>query len=551
MPAPTADLTLTGLFAEDDDVLASLLLKQGKVTEPQLESARASQSTTARSLAQTLLDDRVLTRPALLAALAEHTGFALVPALPENLSAELVAELPARFARHYAAVPFGIEGPALLLAVSNPLDAELANELRFALGRPVRLHVADPDAVQALLKIHFRESAPSEQAVLPIRENLATRDVDLAASPPVVTFVNQTLTAAVQACASDLHFEPGPHGLAVRCRCDGALRDFGVPPPNLSAAVVSRIKVLAHLDIAEHRIPQDGRLRVRLAEREVELRVSTLPTQYGESVVLRVLDQQARRLELDYLGLPSATVSAWRGQLDRPDGLLVVTGPTGSGKTTTLYASLHQLNTPDVKILTVEDPVEYELAGATQVSVNPEAGLGFPEALRAFLRHDPDIVMVGEMRDLETARISVQAALTGHLVLSTLHTNDAPAAALRLRDMGVEPYLLATTLSGILAQRLLRRLCPVCRRPSAPVDGQPAFDAPGCPACQHTGYHGRLALFEFLPVTARLRECISSGASLAQLRQQARLEGLITLRDQALAALHRGETSREEILRHT
>ena len=337
------------------------------------------------------------------------------------------------------------------------------------------------------------------------------------------------------------------------------------PPRNLALPITSRLKVLANLNIAERRLPQDGRLKLTLGGRVVDLRVSTLPTQFGESAVLRVLDQSSGRLNLDQLGLPAAIRPAVEEVILRPNGIFIVTGPTGSGKTTTLYSCLQALNAIESKLLTVEDPVEYELDGVMQVPVNPAAGLTFARALRTFLRQDPDIVMVGEIRDLETAQIAIQAALTGHLVLTTLHTNDAPGAVTRLMDMGIEPFLLASTIEAVLAQRLVRRLCPACKTAYAPgpalrrelgleptlADDQPFYSAPGCAACHHTGYQGRTGIFEFLRLTDPLRERVVRGASLAQLRQLAMEQGMTSLRHAGLSALRAGETSVEEVIKYT
>jgi type IV pilus assembly protein PilB len=359
--------------------------------------------------------------------------------------------------------------------------------------------------------------------------------------------------------------EPFASDFRIRCRIDGVLEEVPPPPRAWARAMTSRIKVLAGMDIAERRLPQDGRLCVRRAGRDVDLRVSTLPTQSGESVVLRVLDRAAVRLSLDEVGLPDSVRTEVRQRIRQPHGIFIVTGPTGSGKTTTLYSCLQEINAPDAKLLTVEDPVEYAIDGVTQVGVNVPAGLEFAAAMRAFLRQDPDVIMVGEMRDSETAATAVQAALTGHLVLSTLHTNDAPGALTRLVDMGIEPFLVAATVEGILAQRLVRRICPACRAPVAvspkvqatpPQAGEDTgeiawFAGRGCPDCAQTGYRGRRALFEWLPVSETLREQLMAGRSLQALRAQAVREGMRTLRQAALELARAGETTREEVLRHT
>ena len=386
-----------------------------------------------------------------------------------------------------------------------------------------------------------------------------------AAQAEVVRLVNEVLATAIRERASDIHFEPFEHEFRVRCRVDGALRETMAPPPALARPVISRLKVLANVNLAERRVPQDGRIRMTLGGQAADFRLSTLPTQFGESVVLRVLDQAAGRLELAEIGLPEPVLAGVSAVLERPHGMFIVTGPTGSGKTTTLYSCLKRLNTTAAKLLTIEDPVEYEIEGIMQVAVNPVANLTFARALRTFLRQDPDVVMVGEIRDTETAQIGIQAALTGHLVLATLHTNDAPSAMTRLADLGVEPFLLASTVEAVLAQRLLRRVCPDCREAYEPTaalraqvglipeqgSGEMFYRATGCLACRQTGYRGRLGLFEFLPLTDRLRELVAEGAPLMELRRQATEEGMVALREAGLRAARGGETTLEEILKYT
>ena len=402
-------------------------------------------------------------------------------------------------------------------------------------------------------------TAPEEAA-------LSETDIEqLAGLTPIIRFVNVVLAQAIRDRASDIHFEPFEREFRIRYRIDGALLDMPPPPRLLARSIISRLKVLAGLNIAERRLPQDGRIRLTLAGRAVDLRVSTLPTQFGESVVLRVLDQAAVRLEFAQLGLPETDRRGVEEVIHRPHGIFLVTGPTGSGKTTTLYSCLKVLNVPEAKLLTVEDPVEYEIDGVMQVPVNLAAGLTFAGALRTFLRQDPDIVMIGEIRDLETAQIGIQAALTGHLVLTTLHTNDAPSAITRLVDVGIEPFLLASTVEAVLAQRLLRRICPSCRTGYEPdvallrqlgVDpasvGAPKFyRGTGCAICNLSGYKGRIGIFEFLRISDAFRELVVAGASLVELRQKALAEGMTTLRASGIAAILAGDTSIEEVIKYT
>jgi type IV pilus assembly protein PilB len=393
----------------------------------------------------------------------------------------------------------------------------------------------------------------------------ANPSADLDPATAAIRLVDDVLAAAVRDRASDIHFEPFEADFRIRRRVEGALHEVARPPLAWAQPITSRLKAMANANIAERRLPQDGRIRLEAGGRAADLRLSTLPTQHGESVVLRVLDRSGDRLGLDQLGLPPAVHDGLAAALRRPHGLVVVTGPTGSGKTTTLYGCLRELNDPEAKLLSVEDPVEFEIDGIMQVPVNAAAGLTFARALRAFLRQDPDVVMVGEVRDEETARIAIQAALTGHLVLATLHTVDAPSAVTRLVDMGIEPFLLASSLEAVVAQRLLRRNCPGCRREELPDEGTrralglgpeaatagPFQQGGGCPQCGGTGYKGRLGLFEFLAFDDHLRECVARGAPLVELRRQAQAGGMITLREAGLAALRAGDTSVEEVLKYT
>jgi type IV pilus assembly protein PilB len=499
---------------------------------------------------------------------AGYLGHGYVEQLPEVLSADIARLLDGEFARSRGVVPVEADPGAVSFATTHPFDGQLGDDLAFKIGRQVRLLVADPEQVQLLLRRYYGGELNADEAAhgFSVTSDGALSDTDLekmAGQPPIVRFVNLVLGQAVRDGASDVHFEPFEGEFRIRCRVDGTLRDLTPPPHSLALPVISRLKVLAGLNIAERRLPQDGRLRLKLAGRSVDLRVSTLPTQFGESVVLRVLDQSAVRLELNQLGLPPAMLAGVEVAIARPNGIFIVTGPTGCGKTTTLYSCLNRLNQPEAKLLTVEDPVEYEIDGVMQVPVNNAAGLGFARALRTFLRQDPDIVMVGEIRDAETARIAIQASLTGHLVLTTLHTNDAASAITRLVDMGIEPFLLASTVEAVLAQRLVRRNCPSCRTAYAPspetlcslgfaadAGAPPVFQrGQGCAACDGTGFLGRMGIFEFLRMTEPLREAVARGASLIELRQLAAGEGLTLLRQTGLAVALAGETAPEEVLR--
>ncbi len=564
------------MFEGYDQTLFELLAERRLVDPEQLESARDERQSSGRSLADVLIELGLIEKPVLLGAVAAHLGADYAGAVPAALPDDAVALVDGGLARGYGVAPLRAGAGSITLLTADPFNRHAQDDLAFALEREVRFTVGDPAEVTALIQRYYGEEPatvrelagrlPAQLAAGAEPADLTDADLEqLAGQAPIIRFVNLVLTQAIRDRASDLHFEPFEHGFRIRCRVDGLLRDVTPPPRQFARPVISRLKVLANLNIAEHRVPQDGRIRLTLAGRTVDLRVSTLPTQFGESVVLRLLDRSAALEDLDRLGLPPAIAAGVRDLLGRPNGIFVVTGPTGSGKTTTLYSCLKILNTPDLKILTVEDPVEYEVDGLMQVPVNPTAGLTFERALRTFLRQDPDILMVGEIRDPETARIAVQAALTGHLVLSTLHTNDAPGAITRLMDMGVEPFLLASSVEAVLAQRLVRRICAGCKTECEPtasllpqlgLAGRGAaelrcYRGAGCAACQQTGYRGRMGIFEMLMINGELRELIAAGAPLAQLRRKAIELGMIPLRTAGWRAVADGETTLEEIARYT
>ncbi len=488
-------------------------------------------------------------------------------------AAALAARIPYAFARTHGVLAHGEEGDAIVVLTRPDATADGIAELKRVLQRPLVVRAVDAQRFAAELARAYNQGAPAAQ----INEDLA-RETDLArlmqelppaedllgseAQAPVIRMINALLLQALRERASDLHFEPYETRSVVRIGIDGALRDVIEPPRALHAALVSRLKIMASLDIAEKRLPQDGRIALKLGARQVDVRVSTLPTGPGERVVLRLLDQDAARLDLTSLGMADDTLAAIDRLIREPHGILLVTGPTGSGKTTTLYAALSRLDRGSANMMTVEDPIEYALDGVAQTQVNPRIELDFSRALRAILRQDPDVVMIGEIRDLETAQIAVQASLTGHLVLATLHTNDASSAVTRLADMGVEPYLLASSLLGVLAQRLVRTLCPECRRSARRTDGETqllaAMGAPavemlwapvGCAACNQTGYRGRTGVYELLVVDDAMRRLIHDGASELALRDAAARSGMRTLRHDGARWLADGTTSLAELLR--
>ncbi|MEJ2677697.1 MAG: GspE/PulE family protein, partial [Gemmatimonadota bacterium] len=480
--------------------------------------------------------------------------------------------LPRRFMEEHVVLPVGEEDGRVVVARGRALDATVVDELCWAFRKPVRLVDAAAAEIQAAIMAATEEGgrAGAEDDVEVVADDAGALDDAraLASQAPVIRLVNVMILEALRARASDLHLEATPDGLRVRHRIDGVLHDVSRPPRPYQAAVVSRIKIMAKLNIAERRRPQDGRIRLRLSERDVDVRVSTLPSVHGESVVLRILDRGEQVPDLTALGMPEAMLASFRRVLRQPTGIVLVTGPTGSGKTTTLYAALQDVHAPDMKLITVEDPVEYQIEGVTQVPADERAGAGFATLLRSLLRHDPDILMVGEMRDAETARVAIQSALTGHLVFSTLHTNDAPSGITRLFDMGIEPYLVAATVQAVLAQRLVRVVCHRCARPVEPAPGDlaglevpqewAAQDPParfrrgsGCDQCSGTGYQGRTGLFELMLVDDRLRSLIASGAPLDSLREAAGQAGMKPLRWDGFAKARAGATTLEEVLRVT
>jgi type II secretion system protein E len=489
-------------------------------------------------------------------------------------SGPLARRLSRKYLEQHAVLPLELDdGGTLIVAAGGELDPTTIDELCWTYERPVKLVPASTAEIHAAIMSASEESVADavdlRGAVVEVvsdDEEGAFDDVRaLAAQAPVIKLVNVLILDALKARASDLHLESTAEGLRVRHRIDGVLHDVSRPPKTYQAAVISRVKIMANLNIAERRLPQDGRIRLRLAEREVDLRVSTVPSIHGESVVLRILDRGSRVLTLSELGMADAAREGWEQLIRRPHGIILVTGPTGSGKTTTLYAALSSINQPGVKIITVEDPVEYQLEGITQIPINRKAGLGFANVLRSILRHDPDVLMVGEMRDPETAEIAIQSALTGHMVFSTLHTNDAPGGLTRLLDMGVEPYLLTATLEGILAQRLVRVVCDGCAEPYKPtrdelarIDGAASGKAQksfrrgsGCEACAGTGYRGRTGIYEFMPLSDRLRELVVHGATLHAIRAAARDEGMVPLRADGYQKAAAGVTTLDEVLRVT
>src|SRR5215217_6223405 len=493
--------------------LAEFFVEQRVLEPSQADDVLSEVELNGKTVAQAMIDGGFIDEPSFYETIANGLGTEFVDLSQHEIAPEILRLIPTGLARLHGALPIDINQTALRVALVDPFDLHIAEDLRFALGKDIHVVVSPPEQIEELIKQYYGTDTTSMEEVLKqlgeAGEALQLRETDGEAAveaeanaTPIIRFVDLILYQAIQDRASDIHFEPFENEFKIRYRVDGALYEMAPPPRHLALPVLSRIKVMANLNIAERRLPQDGRIQKHIAGRQVDLRVSSLPTQFGESVVLRVLDRSAVSLDLETLGMPPYIYNYLLRTIELPNGIFIVTGPTGSGKTTTLYACLNKINTVDSKVLTAEDPVEYDIEGIIQVPVADNNGLSFARVLRAFLRQDPDRIMVGETRDLETAQIAIQASLTGHLVFTTLHTNDAPGAVTRLVDMGVEPFLLSASLEGVLGQRLIRKVCPSCRTAYEPTEmvlaqlglspheiGDRAFYyGKGCDVCNNTGY---------------------------------------------------------------
>ena len=558
-----------------DTPFGQWLTAAGILSEPELARAEERQRTTGERLADAIVRLGYCTPEEIAQALARRLSIAYVSREEFPSSPPFLKNLSPQYMRQYRFCPLSVENSSLLIACADPLDPVPPDELRAVLGLEVRLAVATEPAILEAVERYFGSGTTAVQKVIEtIRdddwsgEDAGGEDVnslrDMAFDAPVVRLVNLLMENAVNSEASDIHIEPFEDNLRVRYRIDGVLFDAETPPKRLKAAITSRIKIMAELNIAERRLPQDGRIRMNLQGRRLDVRVSTIPTIHGESVVMRILDRAAILMPFERLGFDARTQRHVERLIQLPHGMMLVTGPTGSGKTTTLYAALDKINSPDKKIITIEDPVEYQLRGVNQIHVKPKIGLTFAAGLRHIVRQDPDVIMVGEIRDLETADIAIHAALTGHLVFSTLHTNDAPGALTRLLDMGAEPFLVSSVLEGILAQRLVRIICAACRVPYEPepkelramgIDALPAgvsiFRGKGCADCRGTGYRGRTGIYEFLPMTEELRSLTLRKAPGHEIRQRAIAAGMTTLRQDGWAKCCAGTSTIDEVLRVT
>jgi general secretion pathway protein E len=550
--------------------LGEILVETGVITPETLAGALTRAEHTRERVGEALVALGAVSSEDVQRALAKQWRVPFLSAEEVPFTLPVLKNLSPKYLRQYEACPVSLEGNTLTVATADPSNPLLVDELRQTLGLQIKLCVAPQDAVLAAIERTYGASTAMQKIVEGIggqdegdREEDITQLRDMAFEAPVVRLVNLLIEEAVAAEASDIHIEPSEENLRVRYRIDGILYDLEAPPRRLQAAVTSRLKLMAELNIAERRLPQDGRIRMTLGGRRVDIRVSSIPTIHGESIVMRLLDRSSVFMPFDKLGFSPHTAAVFDKLINQPNKVLLVTGPTGSGKTTTLYAALDKINAPEKKIITIEDPVEYQLKGINQIAVRPKIGLTFAGGLRHIVRQDPDVIMVGEIRDLETAEIAVHAALTGHLVFSTLHTNDAPGAITRLQDMGVEPYLIASVLSGVLAQRLVRRICQACRVADAPDPadllaigvsdghGVDLFRGEGCEACRKTGYKGRVGIYELFIITEEVRSLILRKASTGEIRRLAVEHGMVTLREDAWAKARAGLTTVDEILRVT
>ncbi len=558
--------------------LGEILVETAGLSREKLDEALAQQAEKGGRLGELLVGLKVVTEEQVLSALALQLDLPFSARLPiDAVPTDLIQKLPINFAKQAKVLPLRREGETIVLATGDPLDTALLDEARMLLEAPVSPHVAPPQAVlDAINQVYDRAANEAERLMDDMAgEDLASLAHELEEpqdlldagedEAPIIKLVNSLLFQAAKERASDIHIEPFERELSVRFRVDGVLREKIKPPKRFQKAIASRVKIMGNLNIAETRLPQDGRIRIKLAGRDIDIRLSTVPTSHGERLVMRLLDKSAVLLDLGELGFSTEQLEVMDSLIHRSHGIILVTGPTGSGKSTTLYAALSQINTPELNILTVEDPVEIQIKGIGQVQVNPKIDLTFASGLRSFLRQDPDVIMVGEIRDLETAEIAIQASLTGHLVFSTVHTNDAPGAVTRLVDMGVEPFLVASSLMGCVAQRLVRVLCKECREAYAPTAEALAeiglgpdslreagvdrlYREKGCPACNGTGYRGRIGIYEMMLVTDEVRQLILRKVDSGTIKKTAIAQGMRTLIQDGASKVLRGSTSIAELL---
>src|SRR6478609_4365967 len=555
----------------DNQQILELFQSRGLIDQALAQDILAEIGHSGKEIAEILADFQVIqNRDDIWPVVASELGTSVVDLRNWTPPEALLALVPAGTARLHGALPVNFDDSGLYVALVDPLNPQTPEDLRFALGREIHVVVAPDYLVESKINECYGGEGKAMEDILSQLEigsqNMSAAELESEAnSAPIIRYVDLVLYQAIKEKASDIHFEPFEKDFKIRYRVDGALYEMAPPPIHLALPILSRVKVMSNMNIAERRIPQDGRIVKQVGDKQVDMRVSSLPTHHGESIVLRVLDRSSVNLSLENLGLTDHIYNYITDTIEKPNGIFIVTGPTGAGKTTTLYAALRRINTIDAKLLTAEDPVEYDIDGIIQIPINEAIGLDFPRVLRAFLRQDPDRIMIGEMRDKETATIGIQAALTGHLVLSTLHTNDAPGAVTRLVDMGCEPFLVSASLEGILAQRLVRTICKECKSPYEPNEAilsqlgisahelgdKQFFTGAGCDACGQSGYRGRRGLYELLNVTDPIRELITARAPSVVLKQKAVELGMNTLREDGLRSIYLGQTTIEEVLKYT
>lgn len=560
------------------DPLLQLLVEHGVLNEEQAEDVLTEHQDSEKPIRSIVVDLGLIAEDDLLDVIASYLGASVVNLPALDIPMDVIRSVPASVARMYNVVPVHVTDTSVELAVSDLVSTVITDELMFVLTCDVSFVLARQDDVKACINQFYGDDSAAVNDMLSALEEVDESEElqlgddtdekgleEAAGSTPVIRFVNLVLYQAVNDRASDIHFEPFEKEFRIRYRVDGALYEMAPPPRRLALPLISRIKVMSGLNIAERRLPQDGRIQLSIGGRSIDLRVSTLPTQFGESVVLRVLDQSNVQLSVENLGMPDDVYEKFTRDITKPNGIVIVTGPTGSGKTTTLYSGLKRVNTIDRKLLTAEEPVEYNIEGIVQVPVAERVGNSFANVLRAFLRQDPDIIMVGEIRDIETAQIAVQASLTGHLVFSTLHTNDAAGAVTRLVDMGIEPFLISSTLQAVLGQRLVRTICDQCKTPYEPEDdvlemlglsredlaGKPFYFGAGCSHCNDTGYHGRRGLYEYLSISEAIRKLINERQPTIVIRDRAVTQGMTTMRQHGIQCLLDGYTTVDEVVKYT
>ena len=560
------------------DPILQILVQNGYIDEEQAKYLQDLSKTEAKPVRRLVIDQEVLSEDDLLSAMAAYQDTEAIDLGAMTLETEITEAIPASTARMYNVFPVAVDDTSVTLATFDLVDPRISDEMLFTLSKEVRFVFAREKDVMDRISQYYGDASDSvadmikslgegmdDDASLAANSNDIASMENAANSSAIIRFVNLVLYQGVVDRAADIHIEPFEHDFKIRYRVDGALYEMKAPDVKMAPAIISRIKILANLNIAERRIPQDGRIALTVAGKPVDLRVSCLPTAHGESVVMRILDQSATSLDLENVGLPEDVYEQITMDIEKPNGIFIVTGPTGSGKTTTLYSILRRINQIDTKLLTAEEPVEYNVDGIAQVPIDAQVGNTFAKVLRAFLRQDPDVMMIGEIRDLETAEIAVQAALTGHFVFSTLHTNDAAGAVMRLVDMNVAPYLLSSTLEGVLGQRLVRTCCKECKQPYEPDDetmeriemtrdqigGRPFYFGKGCKTCNGTGYKGRKGVFEYLRMSGPLRELVNNKAPTLIIREKARELGMRTMREDGIRSILDGYTTVDEVLRYT